>query len=133
MKRAKRNTKKILSAIFALMMLLSVIPMNANAADALKAEILPEKTLNFAAISDVHYYPKELTGDYCDAFMDSLKTSIGREPYESEGLLNSALAALEEHAKTNGMEYVIVSGDLTANGEYVAHEKFAERMEQFEA
>lgn len=133
MKNAKRTTKKILSAFFALVMLLSVVPMNAGAADSIKAAILPEKTLNFAAISDVHYYPKELTGDYCEAFLDSLKTSIGREPYESEGILNSALAALEEHAKTNNMEYVIVSGDLTANGEYVAHEKFAERMEQFEA
>ncbi len=133
MKNAKRITTRILSALIALVMVLSVVPMNAVAADSLKADILPEKTLKFAAISDVHYYPKELTGNYCEAFLDSYKTSIGREPYESEGILNSALAALEAHAKENGLEYVIVSGDLTAYGEYVAHEKFAERMEQFEA
>lgn len=132
MKNSRSITKKIMSAVIAVVLLLSAIPMNANAVDSIKAAILPTKTLNFGAISDVHYYPKELTNNYCQAFLDSYKTSIGREPYESEGLLNSALAALEEHAKTNSMEYVIVSGDLTANGEYVAHEKFAERMEQFE-
>lgn len=132
MKNAKRITKKILSALIALVMVLSAVPMNATAADSLKADVLPKKTLKFAALSDIHYYPKELTGNYCEAFLDSYKTSIGREPYESEGLLNSALAALEAHAKENGMEYVVVSGDLTAYSEYVAHEKFAERMEQFE-
>lgn len=132
MKKAKHTTRKILSALLALVMLLSIVPLGANAADVIKAAFTPSKTLNFAAISDVHYYPKELTDNYGEAFLSSLQTSIGREPYESEGLLNSALAALESHAKSNGMEYVIVSGDLTANGEYVAHTKFAERMEQFE-
>lgn len=133
MKKAKHITRKIFSAVLALVMMLSMVPLGANAADVIKAAFTPSKTLSFAAISDVHYYPRELTGNYCEAFLDSLETSIGREPYESEGLLNSALAALEEHAKSNGMEYVIVSGDLTADGEYIAHEKFAERMEQFEA
>lgn len=132
MKNAKQYTKKILSVFFALVMLLSAIPMNATAADSLKADILPAKTLSIGAISDIHYYPVELTGNYCDAYMESLKTEIGRESYQAEGLLNSALAALEEHAKTNGMEYVVVSGDLTADGEYLAHVKLAEKLEQFE-
>ena len=132
MKKTVRNTKKILSALFALVMLLSVIPMNANAADSILAAVVPEKTLSIGAISDIHYYPEELTGNYCQDYLDSLKMSIGRETYEGEGLLNSALAALEEHAKTNGMEYVVVSGDLSADGQYTAHVKLAERLEQFE-
>ncbi len=132
MKKTKRISKKILSALVALVMLLSLIPLNANAADEIKAAIIPAKTLKFAAISDIHYYPEALTNNYCDAFMDSLQTSIGRESYESEGILNSALAALEAHAKENGMEYVIVAGDLTADGEYVGHTEVAKRLEQFE-
>ncbi len=132
MKNAKRISTRILSVLIALVMVLSVVPMNAMAADGLKADILPEKVLSIGAISDIHYYPKELTGNYCDAYMDSLKVEVGRESYQAEGLLNSALAALEEHAKTNGMEYVIVSGDLTADGEYLAHVKLAEKLEQFE-
>lgn len=133
MKKTARKTKKILSAFFALVMLLSVIPMNANAADSILAAVVPEKTLSIGAISDIHYFPKELTGNYCEEYLDSLQMAIGRETYEGEGLLNSALAAFEEHAKTNGMEYVVVSGDLSADGQYLAHEKLAERLEQFEA
>ena len=132
MKKATRISKKILSALFAVVMLLSVVPLNSAAVDSIKADILPEKTLSIGAISDIHYYPVELTGNYCDAYMDSLQMAIGRETYEGEGLLNSALAALEEHAKTNGMDYVIVSGDLSADGQYLAHVKLAERLEQFE-
>ena len=132
MRKSTRISKKILSAVFALVLLLSIIPMNVNAVDSIKSAVLPEKTLSIGAISDIHYYPVELTGNYCDAYMDSLKMSIGRETYEGEGLLNSALAAFEEHAKTNGMEYVIVSGDLSADGQYLAHVKLAERLKQFE-
>ncbi len=132
MKTAKNATKKILSAVLAIIMLLSVVPMSANAADVIKAALIPSNSLNFAAISDIHYYPKALTNNYCDAFMESLETSIGRETYECEGILNSGLAALEAHAKENGMEYVIISGDLTADGEYVGHTELAKRLEQFE-
>ncbi len=132
MKKTTLFTKKLLSVVLALAMLLAVVPFGANAADVIKAAFAPTKNLNFAAISDIHYYPKELTGNYCDAFMDAMDRSIGRESYESEGILNSALAALEEHAKSNGLEYVIISGDLTADGEYVGHVELAERLEQFE-
>ena len=132
MKKTGHISKKLLSAVIAIVLVLSIIPLNANAVDSLKAAIIPEKTLSLGAISDIHYFPKELTGNYCQAYLDSLGMSIGRETYESEGLLNSALAALEEHAKTNGMEYVVVSGDLSADGQYLAHVKLAERLEKFE-
>ncbi|MBQ5592413.1 MAG: metallophosphoesterase [Clostridia bacterium] len=132
MKKTAIFTKKLLSVALAIAMILAVVPFGANAADVIKAAFAPTNTFNFAAISDIHYYPKELTGNYCDAFMDAMDRSIGRESYESEGILNSALAALEEHAKSNGMEYVLVSGDLTADGEYLGHVKLAERLEQFE-
>ncbi len=132
MKKTRNFSKKLFSALIAIVLVLSIIPLNANAVDSFKAAVIPEKTLGIGAISDIHYFPKELTGNYCQAYLDSLKTAIGRETYESEGLLNSALAALEEHAKTNGMEYVIVSGDLSADGQYLAHVKLAERLEQFE-
>ncbi|MBR3836257.1 MAG: metallophosphoesterase [Clostridia bacterium] len=132
MKKTNHITRKIWSVVLAVAMFVSVVPFGANAADVIKAAFAPTKTLSFAALSDIHYYPKELTGDYCDAFMDAMEMSIGRESYESVGILDSALAALEEHAKSNGMEYVIVSGDLTADGEYIGHVKLAERLEKFE-
>ncbi len=132
MKKTRRVLKKLLSAVLVMVMMLSIVPLSANAADVIKAAFAPTETLKFAALSDIHYYPKVLTGNYCDAFMDAMAMSIGRETYETEGILDSALAALEEHAKSNGMEYVILSGDLTADGEYVGHVKLAERLERFE-
>lgn len=132
MKKVKIFTKKTLAALLALVMIFSIMPMGVLAADDQQTEELVEKVLKLGAISDIHYFPEELTGDYCDEYMDSLKTAIGRETYESEGLLNSALAALEEHAKSNGMEYVVVSGDLTADGQYFSHVKLAEKLEEFE-
>ncbi len=132
MKKTKNIIKKLLSAVLAVVMLLSLVPMSANAADIIKAALTPSQKLNIATISDIHYYPEELTNNYCDAFMESLEASIGRESYESDGILNSALAALEAHAKEKDMKYVIVSGDLTADGEYVGHTVLAEKLEQFE-
>ncbi len=132
MKKTKHITKKLLSAVLAILMLLSIVPMSANAADIIKTAVLPSKTLKFAALTDFHYYPKALTNNYCDAYMATLDATIGREPYECEGILNSALAALEAHSKENGLEYAIISGDLSADGEYVAHTELAKRLEQFE-
>lgn len=132
MKKVKRASAKILSVLLAAVMFLSVVPMNSSAAEIIKKAAAADKLMKFATISDIHYYPAELTGNYCDAYMASLETSIAREPYESVGILNSALAALAEHAKTNGLEYVILPGDVSANSEYTAHVKLAEKLEQFE-
>ncbi|MCQ2484983.1 MAG: metallophosphoesterase [Clostridia bacterium] len=128
----KNTGKKIISVIITIIMLISVIPMNAAAADAVLDAVSPADTLNFGFVSDLHYYPKVLTGDYCDEFMTDAEASIGRNIYQAEAQLESALAAYAEHAKENGMKYLVVSGDLTANGEYLAHVELAKRLERFE-
>ena len=126
-------SKKIISLILALLMILTVIPMNAAAAEEISDTLSAEEPFKFGFVSDLHYYPKVLTGDYCDAFMTEAESSIGRNVYQSEALLESALAAYAEHAKENGMKYLIVSGDLTSNGEYKAHVELAKRLEKFES
>lgn len=128
----KKLSKKVISVIIALIMMLSVIPMNAAAADAVLDAVSPAETLNFGFVSDLHYYPQVLTGNYCDEFVTDAEASIGRNVLQSEALLESALAAYAEHAKENGMKYLIVSGDLTANGEYMGHVELAKRLEKFE-
>jgi 3',5'-cyclic AMP phosphodiesterase CpdA len=132
MKKIKRFSLKIISCVIALTMILSIIPFSSSAVDSIRKALTPDKTLNFATLSDIHYYPKELTDNYCEEFIKYAKSGIGREPYQSVGILESALAALEVHAKANGMKYVIIPGDLTSNGEYVAHVQLAKRLEQFE-
>ncbi len=128
----KKISKKIISVIIALIMVLSVIPMNASAAEAVLNAVSPAEELKFGFVSDLHYYPQVLTGDYCDEFVTDAEASIGRNVLQSEALLESALAAYAEHAKKNGMKYIIVSGDLTANGEYMGHVELAKRLEKFE-
>ena len=128
----KRFFRKIVSVILTFVIVLSVIPMSSSAVDAIKRGLTADNDLNFAVMSDMHYYPASLTGNYNEAFMKSVKTAVAREPYQSVGILESALAGIAEHAKKNGMKYLILSGDLTSNGEYEAHKQLASRLERFE-
>ena len=129
----KRTGRKILSLVLAAIMILTVIPMNASAAEVLLDAVSPSETLNFGFVSDLHYYPKVLTNNYCDEFMEDAVFSIGREIYEAEGILESALAAYAEHAEKNNLKYLIIPGDITSNGEYTGHVELAKRLEKFEA
>lgn len=129
----KKTVKKILATVLALVLLLSAVPMNTVFAEEIVSSLAAEKTLSFAALSDIHYFPYSLTGDYCDAFIRSSEGALAREPYQSEGLLDSALAAVGEHARTKGLKYLLIPGDLTSNGEKQAHIDLAARLEKFEA
>ena len=50
----------------------------------------------------------------------------------TEGLLKSALAALERDAKKTGIQFLLVPGDLTRDGEYDAHMLLAKYLTEFE-
>ena len=121
MNKTKKVSRKIIALVLSIVMILSIVPMSASAAEAIKKGLTTDKEVNFAVMSDMHYYPASLAGNYNEAFMESTKTALAREPYQSVGILESALAGIAEHAKKNGMKYLILSGDLTSNGEYEAH------------
>ena len=132
MYKVKRLSVKIMSCLLVFTMLMTFLPFGTSAVDAVRNALKQSDKISFATISDVHYYPAELTGNYCSEFMEYVKGGIGREPFQSVGILDSALAAIGEHADTKGIKYLIVPGDLTSNGEYEAHIRFAERLECFE-
>ncbi|MCQ2471882.1 MAG: metallophosphoesterase [Clostridia bacterium] len=127
----KKISTKILSVILALVMILAVVPLNSTAAEKFLGAF-PKDELKFGVMSDLHFYPKELTGDYCDTFMFNSNAALGREMYQSQAILDSALAAYEKHAKENGLKYLIIAGDLTSNGEYQAHVELSKRLVKFE-
>lgn len=127
----KKTAKRILSVMLTLVMLIAAVPLNSTAVDKILSAI-PKDKLNFGVMSDLHYYPKTLTDDYCDEFVFNAEASLGREILQSEAILESALAAYEKHAKENGLKYLIIAGDLTSNGEYEAHVQLAKRLEKFE-
>jgi len=82
-------------------------------------------------LSDIHLYPEELIGEGREALKEG-KANGAVPELHSEGVLRSALAALEEQARTNGMKYLLITGDLTDNGEYLGHVKLAEHLLAFE-
>ncbi|MGN0635333.1 MAG: metallophosphoesterase [Acutalibacteraceae bacterium] len=119
----QKKVRSVLAAILAAMLVF------ASFSAAFAAE--EKAPLQVGVVSDIHYFSEKCTGNWCDAFMKYAE-STAKERYETPALLDSALTALAEHAKENGMKYVFIPGDLTPNGEYDNHVELAQRLEQFE-
>ena len=114
---------KALTALFlAAAMLLGCMP----AAFAAK-----EAALQIGVISDLHYFSQAQAGDYCEAFLKETE-DFGKLFEQSQGILESGLAALAAHAKKNGMKVVLIPGDMTRDGEPEGHRAVAARLERFE-
>jgi len=87
------------------------------------------KTLKIAVITDLHLYPEAMTGGNCAAYQLENSHKPGKL---TEGLLKSALAALERDAKQKGIQFLLVPGDLTRDGEYDGHALLAKYLKEFE-
>ena len=121
MKKASKSCAALIMA--ALLAVLSIpFGMPANAAS-------PETVIG--VLSDPHLYPEEMIGDGYEALSEG-KANEAKPDLHSEGVLLSALAALEEQARTGGMKYLLIAGDLTRDGEYQAHVKMAKHLRDFE-
>jgi 3',5'-cyclic AMP phosphodiesterase CpdA len=83
--------------------------------------------MNFAVLSDIHYYDPGLgtSGDAFDAYLDKDRKMLA----QSVALLDTAvtrIAGLD-------MDFVIVCGDLTKDGERINHLGVARKLAQLEA
>jgi len=87
------------------------------------------KTLKIAVITDIHLYPEAMTGNNCAAYQ--LENS-GKPGVFTEGLLKSAFAALERDVRNKGIQFLLVPGDLTRDGEYDGHTLLAKYLRDFE-
>lgn len=89
-----------------------------------------DEGIEIAAISDVHLYDSsELGSDSSEgtALADYL-ASDRKMLLESESILDSALASIKE----SGVKYLLISGDLTKDGEKVNHELLASKLTALE-
>jgi 3',5'-cyclic AMP phosphodiesterase CpdA len=79
-------------------------------------------TIKIAVISDAHYYDPTLgtTGKAFEAYLASDRKMIA----ESQALLNSAVSII----KSEKPNILLVTGDLTKDGEKVNHQQFAAYM-----
>lgn len=116
-----KNFKSIFSRALILVMLLSMISVGAPAfADE------PTNSLELAVISDLHIYNSEVLGkgEALDAYLAKDRKLLK----ESVQILDEAI----ERILASDAEYVLISGDMTKDGERVNHELVAERLELLE-
>lgn len=82
--------------------------------------------IKIAVLSDTHYYPLNYVSD-CEDY----ETYVGGDPKmleESGSILDAALQMVREDAP----DILVVSGDLTKDGEKLGHEQLAERFQAIE-
>ena len=82
--------------------------------------------IKIAVLSDTHYYPLNYVSD-CEDY----ETYVGGDPKmleESGSILDAALEMVREDAP----DILVVSGDLTKDGEKLGHEQLAERFQAIE-
>ncbi|MDR1464093.1 MAG: metallophosphoesterase [Oscillospiraceae bacterium] len=121
----KRYACKGLALLLAAALLLALLP------GGLLTALAAPKPLQIGLMSDTHIFPYELTGNDCSAFRE-YSQSRGKSFAQSEAVLDSTLTAMETHAKKNGLSYVLISGDLTKDGELEGHQKLAKTLAAFE-
>lgn len=126
-----RKSKKILSVVLALVMLLCCTGIS------IYAEVGSERITDefpFVTISDTHYYPKSLTGnggEGCEAWFEycAMNSKLFNE---SEEIIRTALDTIAARAQESGAKYVLIPGDLTKDSEYEAHVGLAKILQEYE-
>lgn len=114
----KKIFQKVLSICLALSILIGLMPQSSVFAAG--------DTLKICVISDAHYYPLTYVSD-CEDY----QTYVNGDPKmlaESGSILDSAVEMIEKDQP----DIVLVSGDLTKDGEKKGHQEFAAEMQQIE-
>lgn len=113
----KKIGSKIGALTLACVLSLGTIPLQAY------ADNIPEKNaVKIGLLSDTHYFSQNLYSD-CPDFTTALN-SDRKMLKESDAILTSALHDLIQDAP----DFVLISGDLTKDGEQVNHEAFADKL-----
>lgn len=115
----KKNMMKIGAGMLTIAMVVSTVPMNVEAAK--KTE--QPKALKIGVMSDTHYFSESLYSK-CEDFEIAMN-SDRKMLKESGAIIDSTL---EEMVKDKP-DIVMVSGDLTKDGEETNHREFAEKLE----
>ena len=118
--------KKISQKSLALLMALLLLPLG----QIPTAAAVPAK-LNIALISDPHYFPESMAGGYGEVF--DAGQIVGHPIEQTPGVLRSALEAIKVRALRGEIDFLLIPGDLTREGEKGGHEALAAILAQFEA
>jgi len=125
----KKGLIKAIAILLTLVMLTGVVP-----AGAIPAKNSYDPPVNFGVISDPHYFPESYVNNesevyFHEAYCDSKLMG------ESRAIIKAALETIAAR-KANGhynMDYLLLPGDLTFEGEKLGHTEFAALLKAFES
>ncbi len=127
----KSKLRSVLAAVLCVVLCMAGLPVAAVAVDT---KAVPQ-ALQLATISDIHYYAAELAPHEDDANYNDFLTKLlcSNVNYETlDYILDKTFTSLEAQSIANGLKYVVLTGDLTLNGEKQGHEALAEKLHAFE-
>ena len=118
--------KKLIAILLTLTLIFSTLGSISYAVDFSSEKTVA--TMDFATISDLHFYPESLMSD-SKAWDDYCKGTTKQFP-QSEQMIRTAI----ETAMTRNpdLKYILVPGDLTKDSEYEAHIALAALLEEYE-
>ncbi len=119
-----KTGKKLISLLLSVIMLISCVSIGAFSQE--KTEI---STLSFTTLTDIHFYPSSLTGDNCEAWQEYCSQNF-KLFNQSDSMLRTALKTMLK--RNPELEYILIPGDLTRDGEYEGHVALAEILRETE-
>jgi len=122
--KQKLFLRRLLALLLPLLLLLPAAQIPAAAA-------IPA-VLRVAVLSDPHLLPDGMTGGFCAAYLAD-NESKGRPPWHSQTLFESALEEIKQRAVSENLEFLLMPGDLTRDGEHGGHVLMAQLLADFEA
>lgn len=87
-----------------------------------------KEDLTFYITSDIHYFSKSLT-DYGKAFKEFKYTGDGKQI----DYITEIFDTFADEVKSNKPDFLIISGDLTLNGEKKSHEELSSKLESIKS
>ena len=118
--------KKFIAILLTLTLIFSTVGSISYAVDFSSEKTVA--TMNFATISDLHFYPEKLMSD-SKAWDDYCKSTTKQFP-QSEQIIRTAIETVM--TRNPDLKYILVPGDLTKDSEYEAHTTIAAILEEYE-
>lgn len=119
----KESIRRIAALALAGIMAVSAVP-DLNVQAEKKNDEGKREELTFAVMSDTHYFPTEYNGTRAEAYQDQTSGDL-RLMGEGQALTEGAVDQLLAKDPSDYPDILLVTGDLSSEGELASHEGFA--------
>lgn len=126
----KGNIRKMAALLLAAVMAVSAVPSAGVQAEE-KTDGGERRELKFAVMSDTHYFPTEYNGTRAEAYQDQTSGDL-RLMGEGQALTEGAVDQLLAKDPAEYPDILLVTGDLSSEGELASHQGFASQMKRLE-